>query len=96
VEGALVTLKNCELLMTVERDNDLVQILVGTIILQNGKITVRPKPGYESLMKRDMTHEHRVGKRMVSLKNDVVAWFESLPSHYDGERLRARIIDAGN
>jgi hypothetical protein len=40
--------------------------------------------------------EHRVGKRMVSLKDDVVAWFESLPSHYDGERLRARIIDAGN
>lgn len=31
----------------------------------------------------------------VSREENPVAWFEALPSHYNGSYLRAKIIDAG-
>jgi hypothetical protein len=82
--------KKCELLVT----EKVGQVMAGTISLdtKTGKLSVQPKKGYEQLFENALDEDHVVDGENVSKDVDVGAWLDSLPQHYNGSYLRARIL----
>ena len=78
----------CEILITVEDGQDV----AGVVVLHSGKILSLPaRVKYQVLMKNVIASEHEVDGKMVK-REDAEAWFNSLPSHYNGSYLRARMV----
>lgn len=77
----------CEILLTTEDG----QKVAGVVIFGPGGLLATPTKGYEVLMKNVMATDHEVDGKEVS-PEDMKAWFESLPRHYSGSYMRARMI----
>lgn len=71
---------------TKEKD-DLEQVLAGTVILKDGKLSFKAEAGHKIAM--DSVKEESEGK-------DPTKWFHSLPRMFDGIALRARLLKKGD
>lgn len=84
--------KSCELL---ETDKNGQQVVVGTLMLDNaGHLVVEPEPGNETLLtnvKRSENFDIK-SQSWITFKQNPEAWFDALPSTYNGMHLRARLL----
>lgn len=67
------------------------QELAGTFILEDGKITTRANPTYETLMK-NIYNSRGIGKTGLTPQDDPEAWLRYLPTAYNGAMVRARFV----
>jgi hypothetical protein len=68
------------------------QIVVGKIILENGKLRFLSKTGWEHFMKTAVEGKTFVGENVFDPIKSPRAWLRSLPSYYTGSIVRARLV----
>lgn len=78
----------CEILLTTEDGQEV----GGVVVFGKAGLLAIPVKGHETLMKNVMAADHIVDDEPVSAREDQKAWFDSLPRHYNGSYLRARMV----
>jgi hypothetical protein len=78
----------CEILLTTKDG----QKVAGAITFSSGVMMAVPIKGHEVLMDNVWAASHEVDGKEVSREDDAEVWFKSLPSHYNGSYLRARMV----
>jgi len=81
-----MTSRSCELHSTEwgkGKNSTLKQVLIGTITLEDGKLTSKAEKGNELEMKNIMKQ---------AKDQDPEDWFEALPENFDGVALRAKMV----
>ena len=81
-------MEKCEIIVTTRSGQEI----VGTVTLEGRQLTIEPKSGYETFFKRLLDERHYINDDMVSAREDSRSWFKTLPSHFSGAFVRARIV----
>lgn len=83
--------RTCEFLTL----HDLEPVDAGTIVYEDGALTVHPAKGYERALADVLATANFVdsGKRRVTAEEDPAAWFEGLPANYWGSYFCAQFRD---
>ena len=78
----------CQMLITTKEG----QILAGTLVFKNGKVSSEPEEGYELLMADVLGTPNFDYDHKIILKDDPENWFGALPKQYSGSYLRALLV----
>lgn len=83
--------ETCKFYLTNLRDGP-VQIVVGTVVFENGKLRFFAKKGYKTFMKNIRGSKTLANGKELDPVKDPEGWFRRLPYEYHGSMLRAEIV----